>query len=214
MSSLRACFHPILSAPATAGRNCGSIRIGRQLDDNAHMLLRFSTGACGALWASQVAVGANNGLRLRVYGETAGLGGAPVYVCENPNIVAIAADQLGSRCAPLVCTEGMPAAAQRTLLTQLTDAGARLLYHGDFDWAGLRIANFVMRIWPALPWRFRAADYEAAVSRAPHTLRDLGNAPVAASWDDSLTAAMQSRGLAIAEEAVVAALLEDLALSR
>lgn len=142
------------------------------------------------------------------------LDGAPIYVCENPNIVAIAADQLGPQCAPLVCTEGMPAAAQRTLLTQLTDAGARLLYHGDFDWAGLRIANFVMRIWPALPWRFKAADYETAVPSAPHTLCDLSDAPVAASWDDSLTAAMQSRGLAIAEEAVVAALLEDLALPR
>ena len=134
----------------------------------------------------------------------------PIHVCENPNVVAIAADRLGTRCAPLVCTEGMPAAAQRTLLTQLTDAGARLLYHGDFDWAGLQIANFVMRTWPALPWRFRATDYEAAVPYAPHTLRDLSDAPVVASWDKSLTTAMQNHGLAIAEEAVVSALLEDL----
>jgi uncharacterized protein (TIGR02679 family) len=84
----------------------------------------------------------------------------------------------------------------------------------NYSWACLRIANFVMRIWPALPWCFKAADYEAAVPRAPHTSRDLSDAPVAASWDDSLTAAMQNRGLAIAEEAVVAALLEDLALPR
>jgi uncharacterized protein (TIGR02679 family) len=137
---------------------------------------------------------------------------ALIHVCENPNIVAIAADQLGSRCAPLVCTEGMPAAAQRTLLTQLTDAGARLLYHGDFDWAGLRIANFVMRICPALPWRFGASDYEAAVARAPRMLHDLSDAPVAASWDNSLATVMHSCGLAIPEEAVVATLLEDLAL--
>ena len=142
------------------------------------------------------------------------LEGLPIYVCENPNIVAIAADKLGPSCAPLVCTEGMPAAAQRTLLTQLTCAGARLLYHGDFDWPGLRIANFVMRTWPALPWRFSAADYESAVSRAPHTIRDLGDASVLASWEDSLTATMKNRGLAIAEEAVVAQLLEDLALTR
>jgi uncharacterized protein (TIGR02679 family) len=142
------------------------------------------------------------------------LDGAPIYVCENPNVVAIAADQLGPRCAPLVCTEGMPAAAQRTLLTQLVDAGARLLYHGDFDWAGLRIGNFVMRTWPALPWRFRAADYEAAVLSAPHTLRDLSDVSVAASWDNSLMAEMQNHGFAIAEEAVVGALLEDLALPR
>lgn len=136
--------------------------------------------------------------------------GVPIYVCENPNIVAIAADELGDRCAPLVCTEGMPAAAQRTLLTQLANAGGRLLYHGDFDWPGLRIANFVLRAWPARPWRFSAADYEDAASRAPHAFRDLNDAVVGASWDDALTTAIQACGVAIAEEAVVAGLLEDL----
>ena len=47
-----------------------------------------------------------------------------VFVCENPDIVAIAADRLGSTCAPLVCTDGMPSAAQQTLLAQLAAAGA------------------------------------------------------------------------------------------
>lgn len=140
------------------------------------------------------------------------LDGALIYVCENPNVVAIAADELGPRCAPLVCTEGMPAAAQRALLTQLASAGARLFYHGDFDWAGLRIGNFVMRTWPALPWRFTASDYEMAASRAPQMVRDLSDAPVVAAWDVSLTAAMQNRGVAVAEEAVVTTLLHDLAL--
>ena len=37
------------------------------------MLLRFSAGARGMLWSSQVAPGNENGLRLRVYGEKAGL---------------------------------------------------------------------------------------------------------------------------------------------
>ena len=46
---------------------------GRRLDDNVHMLLRFSGGARGMLWASQVAPGNDNNLRLRVYGERAGL---------------------------------------------------------------------------------------------------------------------------------------------
>ncbi|MCL2429569.1 MAG: TIGR02679 family protein, partial [Alphaproteobacteria bacterium] len=71
--------------------------------------------------------------------------GRIVYVCENPNVVAIAADRLGAQCAPLVSTDGMPAAAQRTLLSQLAKEGARLRYHGDFDWPGVRIANHVMR---------------------------------------------------------------------
>src|SRR5205807_1524029 len=46
---------------------------GRRLDDNVQMLLRFEGGARGMLWASQVATGNENNLRLRVYGEKAGL---------------------------------------------------------------------------------------------------------------------------------------------
>jgi predicted dehydrogenase len=45
----------------------------RALDDNAHVLLRFGGGARGMLWASQVAVGNENRLVLRVYGTKGGL---------------------------------------------------------------------------------------------------------------------------------------------
>jgi predicted dehydrogenase len=54
---------------------------GRRLDDNVHMLLRFAGGAKGSLWATQVAPGNENNLRLRVYGEKAGL----EWHQENPN---------------------------------------------------------------------------------------------------------------------------------
>lgn len=46
---------------------------GRQLDDDVQILLRYRGGARGLLWASQVAVGNENGLKLRVYGTEAGL---------------------------------------------------------------------------------------------------------------------------------------------
>lgn len=46
---------------------------GRQLDDNAHVLLRFAGGRTGSIWASQVAIGAMNGLALRIYGDRGGL---------------------------------------------------------------------------------------------------------------------------------------------
>jgi predicted dehydrogenase len=46
---------------------------GRLLDDDVQLRLRWASGARGQLWASQVAVGAANGLRLRVYGERGGL---------------------------------------------------------------------------------------------------------------------------------------------
>ncbi len=54
---------------------------GRRLDDNVQTLLRFEGGARGMLWASQVATGNENNLRLRVYGEKAGL----EWGQENPN---------------------------------------------------------------------------------------------------------------------------------
>lgn len=46
---------------------------GRRLEDDAHLHLRFDGGAIGALWASAVAVGSLHGLRLRVYGDRAGM---------------------------------------------------------------------------------------------------------------------------------------------
>lgn len=54
---------------------------GRQLDDNAHVMLRFDGGARGMLWSSQVAPGNENALRIRVYGETGGL----EWAQEHPN---------------------------------------------------------------------------------------------------------------------------------
>ncbi len=46
---------------------------GRQLDDNAHVMLRFSSGARGMLWSSQVAPGNENALAVRIYGSKGGL---------------------------------------------------------------------------------------------------------------------------------------------
>lgn len=46
---------------------------GRRVDDNIHALLRFEGGVTGMLWASQVASGNANNLKLRVYGDQGGL---------------------------------------------------------------------------------------------------------------------------------------------
>jgi predicted dehydrogenase len=46
---------------------------GRRLDDNAQVLLRYANGARGMLWASQVAPGNENALRIRIYGDKGGL---------------------------------------------------------------------------------------------------------------------------------------------
>jgi predicted dehydrogenase len=75
-----ACFVTGLSATELAA-DLGRFVPGRQLDDNVHILLRLDNGARGMLWASQVAPGNENGLRLRVYGEKAGL----EWSQEHPN---------------------------------------------------------------------------------------------------------------------------------
>jgi uncharacterized protein (TIGR02679 family) len=133
-----------------------------------------------------------------------------VYVCENPNLLSIAADHWGPACAPLVCTDGMPAAAQRCLLSQLTRAGAQLHYHGDFDWPGLIIANHVIREHAAQPWRLSTADYLAATHLAARPVHALAGKSTVASWDPTLTPAMLEHQISIAEEAVAAELLQDL----
>ena len=46
---------------------------GRLVDDNAQIMLRFEGGAKGAIWSSQVAVGNENNLKIRVFGENGGL---------------------------------------------------------------------------------------------------------------------------------------------
>jgi predicted dehydrogenase len=54
---------------------------GRRVDDDAQVRMRFDGGAKGLLWASQVAPGNENALRLRVYGNKGGL----EWSQEDPN---------------------------------------------------------------------------------------------------------------------------------
>jgi len=46
---------------------------GRPLDDDGNVLLRFKNGARGVLWASQIALGEENNLNIRVYGDKGSL---------------------------------------------------------------------------------------------------------------------------------------------
>lgn len=54
---------------------------GRRVDDNVHVMLRYKGGARGMIWASQVAPGHENGLKVRVYGTKGGL----EWVQADPN---------------------------------------------------------------------------------------------------------------------------------
>ena len=75
-----ACFITGLTAESLAA-DIQAFVPGRQVDDNAHVLLRFEGGARGMLWSSQVAPGNENALRVRVYGEKGGL----EWAQEDPN---------------------------------------------------------------------------------------------------------------------------------
>jgi len=55
---------------------CANLNIvveGRMLDDDGDVLLRFENGASGMLFATQVAAGEENAIKVRVYGEKGGV---------------------------------------------------------------------------------------------------------------------------------------------
>jgi predicted dehydrogenase len=58
---------------------------GYELEDDANLLLHYEGGARGILYASQMSVGEENGLRLRVYGTDAGLD----WRQEDPNYLHV-----------------------------------------------------------------------------------------------------------------------------
>ncbi|MFY1829486.1 TIGR02679 family protein [Myxococcus fulvus] len=133
------------------------------------------------------------------------LTGSVVHVCENPSVVAMAANVLGASARPMVSTEGQPKTAVRLLLGALVAAGIELRFHVDFDWAGVRIGNLLVRRHGAKPWRMGAEDYRSVRGSV-----SLGEDSVVAEWEPALTTVMHEVGSAVHEEQVLGALLEDL----
>ena len=151
--------------------------------------------------------------QLRCQGEP--LRAVRVRICENPVVVAAAADELGSRCQPLVCVGGQPSTAGWRLLDLLAAGGAEFCYHGDFDWGGVRIAEAVRYRVNWQPWRYGRVAYETAISAArplASRVRLIGD-PAPAPWDPELAAAMLHHSIRIEEELTLDALLEDLSSS-
>jgi predicted dehydrogenase len=67
--------------PEALSADLHSFGEGRVLDDNAHIKLRFKGGARGLIWASQIAIGNENGVKLRIIGDKGGL----EFFQEDPN---------------------------------------------------------------------------------------------------------------------------------
>jgi uncharacterized protein (TIGR02679 family) len=78
-----------------------------------------------------------------------------VYVCENPSVLIAAADALGPRARPLICTNGRPSAAAVRLLTCLAATGALLHIRADDDATGQEIVKGLRTSIPsARLWRY------------------------------------------------------------
>lgn len=75
-----ACFVSGLRAESVSAELCSLVG-DRPLDDHVQAMLRYERGVRGMLWASQVATGCENALRLRVYGSRASL----EFAQESPN---------------------------------------------------------------------------------------------------------------------------------
>lgn len=58
---------------------------GRLLDDNASILVNYLNGEKGLYWSSQIAIGHDNGLRVRIYGTK----GSIEWAQEDPNYVKV-----------------------------------------------------------------------------------------------------------------------------
>ncbi len=138
-----------------------------------------------------------------------GVGAGPVWMCENPIVLASAADELAHGAPPLVCVNGQPSAAVVRLLELLAAGGARFVYHGDFDWGGVRIGNGLRERIPWQPWRFDVLAYQDALARV--TGGELTGRPVEATWDPGLRPALERHAVRVDEELVLADLIGDLA---
>jgi len=132
-----------------------------------------------------------------------------VSVCENPSVMASAADALGPESRPLVCVEGFPSHAAIRLIDQLAAAGVTCRYHGDFDPSGIQIAHQMIVGHQMQPWRMGATDYESASSKS--NLKFAESQTIAeTAWDPDLQCSLQSRRISVLEEMILDELLFDL----
>ncbi|MDD7924254.1 DUF2399 domain-containing protein [Actinomycetospora chibensis] len=128
--------------------------------------------------------------------------GTVVLSVENPRLLEAAAQQRLP--AAVVCTNGEPTRGVTMLLQALTDAGAHVRHHGDFDAAGLRIAAR-LHARSVTPWCMDAADYRAAVAQAEGVeLPRVDPDTVSPTpWDPALRDEMRRHGRAVEEERVM-----------
>ena len=206
---------PIASEGTAESRRETWAAVGVYLDELSSLVLCMglagdSRTPLGRMLAACREAGQPAALTLRqLRCPTGPLAAGMVRICENPVVVAAAAEELGARCRPLVCVGGQPSAAGWRLLELLAADGADFGYHGDFDWGGVRIARAVRQRVAWRPWHYDHPTYQAAVSAA-QTAAPLRGEPAATPWDPDLAFSMRRHGLRIEEELMIDVLLADL----
>ncbi|WP_319043160.1 TIGR02679 family protein [Kribbella solani] len=131
-----------------------------------------------------------------------------IRICENPQVLQAAAAARVRR--PLMCVSGNPSIIGLLAVADLHLRGIQAAYHGDFDAAGIDIANRIHRL-GATAWRMNHQDYlDAVASLIPLNSLTLPTAVARCTWDTDLATTMNHIGLAIHEEAVLGLLLDDL----
>jgi len=222
LSAVRALLGLPFAAEGTAdSRRAAWAAVGVHLDDLSSLVLCVGLPGdmrtvVGKVLAANREAGQPTVLtlrQLRCHAEP--LRAARVRICENPVVVAAAADELEGRCQPLVCVGGQPSAAGWRLLALLAAGGAEFGYHGDFDWGGVRIAEAVRGRVSWQPWRYDHLAYATAVSATPlpRPRGGLRGDPAPTPWDPELAAEMLRHRIRIEEELTLDALLDDLSLS-
>lgn len=128
---------------------------------------------------------------------------SPILVVENPRLVEAAAERRLPSC--VITSNGNPSTAVTTLFQQLSESGALIWYHGDFDSSGIGICRR-MHESGATPWMMDASDYEDAIGRAEQASIRLKRDSYdcgATLWDPELQASFRRHQRVIHEEFVL-----------
>ncbi|MEV6876599.1 DUF2399 domain-containing protein [Amycolatopsis sp. NPDC051128] len=165
VSRLIALIHG-LPRPMRAGRDWRRAwaTVGVLCDEVSSRVLTLNlplSGDAAAVRWTTVAEGEPLWLSLRsINGTWTAPAGTAVFVCENPTVLEAAADEFGSRCPPLVCTDGIPAIAALDLVSGLAAAGCEFVVRADIDEAGFVVVDQVRAAAPgARTWRFDCTTY-------------------------------------------------------
>ncbi|MGH3429064.1 MAG: DUF2399 domain-containing protein [Mycobacteriales bacterium] len=210
-------LHQGLARPTRAGRDWrrawGVVNV--RCDGVSSRVLTLNlplTGTASAAAQSTASPGEPTWLTLRSLDGQWTVSAASIFVCENVTVLEAAADELGTRCPPMVCTDGNASLAAQDLIMGLAAAGCALQVRADIDTAGLGIVANILELTSdtASLWRFDSSTYATATG-TNEAHQPTSSVPGEFNRLRDLHAA---HGVDVHEESLLDDLLADLALLR